>query len=110
MHQIPKYEPGDPRRLKGAGDKLKARLVGSEVGLLLRDFIDQLERMNPEERVQHAAHRPDQVCHSIRALSRRISDAKAEHLDFGNLYESHKDLADAFYSLVCVAVQTGVKF
>jgi hypothetical protein len=54
MHQIHKsYEPGDPRQFKGAGDELKARLVGEEAGLLLKKFIDQLERMNPDDRVNH---------------------------------------------------------
>jgi hypothetical protein len=111
MHQIQKsYEPGDHRQFKGAGDDLKTRLVGKEAGLLLRDFIDQLERMNPEERVKHAAHKPDQVYHRMRALSREISDANAEKLDYGNLYKAHKDLASAFFNLVCVALQTGVRF
>ena len=104
------HEPGDPRQFKGAGDELKERLVGEEAGLLLQRFIDQLERMNPKDRVNHAAHQPDQVCHRLRALSRRISDAKAEKLDYENLYKAHGELASNFYDLVCVAVQTGVKF
>ena len=111
MQQVDKpYGIGDVFKLKGAGDELRSRLVGKEADSLLRDLFDQLQRMRPEDRVNYAAHEPDQVAHRLRALSRRLCDAQEEKLDFEGLYKIHEELASEFLILVSAALQVGAKF
>jgi hypothetical protein len=100
----------DLSELKGVADQFKARLAGKEADALLKSFIDQLERMSPEDRAKNRGHCPDRICHLLKGLRGRISKAHAERLDYQSLYKSNENLAFDFYMMVCVAVQAGVKF